>query len=138
MPQLVRAEMDRDTSEAERDRQAHRLAQRARGSAKQRSAAASFSHEETAHRRDQRNEGRGAATATKETRKHKAIALLYGEEAAEVMKTKPTRLPDLVLEGPHEASPAFHQDWTIVALPGSDRDPERWELGISFGTVGTG
>ena len=50
---------------------------------------------------------------------------MYGEEAAEVMKSKPTRLPDLVLEGPHEAAPAYHEDWTIV--PGSRFDPEAWE-----------
>ena len=41
-----------------------------------------------------------------------------------MMLTKPTRLPDLVLQSPHEAAPSFHEDWTRV--PGSDTDPEKW------------
>ena len=94
--------MERDTSEAERDRQAHHKAERARGSAK-RSTTASFSSEETARRRN----------------------LLCGAEADEVMKSKPRRLPDLVLEGPHEAPIEYHEDWTRV--PGSGHDPELWE-----------
>ena len=53
------------------------------------------------------------------------VALLYGEEAARVMESKPTRLPDLVLQSPHEANHLFHEDWTRV--PGSSRDPELWE-----------
>ena len=35
-------------------------------------------------------------------------------------------LPDLVVEGPHEAQPSFHDDWTLVE--GSRSDPEKWEL----------
>ena len=54
----------------------------------------------------------------------KRIALLQGEEAAEVMRTKPTRLPDLILQSPHEAKPSFHEDWTLVE--GSGRDPEKY------------
>ena len=42
-----------------------------------------------------------------------SLALLYGEEAARVMATRPTRLPDLVLRDPHEAKPMFHEDWTL-------------------------
>ena len=123
--------MERDTTEAERERQAHRQAQHAFHAAK-RSTTATFSHEETDKRRNQRKkaviEGR-VATAPKEKEdkaKHRCIARLYGPEAAEVMRTKPTRLPDLVLEGPHEAAPALHEDWTIV--PGSNTDPDKWEL----------
>ena len=41
------------------------------------------------------------------------------------MESKPTRLPDLVLQSPHEANHLFHEDWTRV--PGSSRDPELWE-----------
>ena len=97
-----------------------------RGSAK-RPATATSSKEETAERRNLRNkadiEGRGAATATKDDRLQQPPRVI---EAAEVMKSKPTRLPDIVLEGPHEAALEFHEDWTIV--PGSNRDPEKWEL----------
>jgi hypothetical protein len=31
----------------------------------------------------------------------------------------------VVLEGPHEAAPSFHEEWTFV--PGSKCDPEKWE-----------
>ena len=41
------------------------------------------------------------------------------------MRSKPQRLPDLVLGSPHDASPMFREDWTIV--PGSRKDPEQWE-----------
>ena len=41
------------------------------------------------------------------------------------MLSRPTRLPDLMLQSPHEASPSFLEDWTRVA--GSDIDPEKWE-----------
>ena len=51
---------------------------------------------------------------------------MFGEEAEAAMRLRPTRIPDHVLEGPHEAAPAFHEDWTIV--PGSKSDPEKWEL----------
>ena len=50
---------------------------------------------------------------------------MTAEQAAEVDKTKPTRLPPLLFESPHEAAPSFHEDWTIV--PGSRYDPEAWE-----------
>ena len=109
--------MDRDTSQAERDRQAHHEAQRARGSAK-RSATATSSKEETAERRNQRNKADALA-------RRESIALLHGAEAAEVMKSKPRRLLPVVLEGPHEAAPSFHEEWTIV--PGSKSDLEKWE-----------
>ena len=36
----------------------------------------------------------------------------------------------MVLEGTHNASPPFDQDWTIVK--GSRRDPEKWKLEISL------
>ena len=55
----------------------------------------------------------------------KHIALLQGEEAAEAMRTKPTRLPDLILQSPHEAVPSLHEDWTLVE--GSGIDPEKLE-----------
>ena len=124
--------MERDTSEAERDRLAHRQAQRHLCAAK-RSATSSCSREETAQRRHQRQraesedrEAAGAATATKD--KVKYVARLYGEEAAaEIMRTRPTRCPpDVVLEHPHQADPQYHQDWTTVA--GSNWDSEKWEL----------
>ena len=92
----------RDTNEKERERQAWNQAQRERGSSR-RSTTYSFSTEETAARREMRNqaaiEGRGAATATAQTAtmddpaKHQCIARLYGEAAFEVMKSKPQRLP---------------------------------------------
>ena len=53
------------------------------------------------------------------------LARLEEEEAAVVMQTKPSRLPDLVLQSPHEAAPAFHEDWTLV--PGSADDAQKWE-----------
>ena len=69
----------------------------------------------------------GAATAhltfANECPKH--IALLEGEEAAEAMLSRPTRLPNLILQSPHEAAPSFHEDWTRVE--GSAIDPEKWE-----------
>ena len=111
------AEMDRDTSRAERDRQARHEAERARGSAK-RSATATSSKEEVAERRNQRNKADARA-------RRESIALLTGVEAAEAMQSKPTRLLPVVLEGPHEAAPPFHEDWTIV--PGSKTDPEKME-----------
>ena len=80
-PPLALLEMHRDTSEAERDRQAHRQAQR--GCAAKRSATASRAHEERAD-----IEARGAATATKDAVKKTCIARLFGAEATtEVMAT---------------------------------------------------
>ena len=38
----------------------------------------------------------------------------------------PTWLVPVMLEGPHEAAPSFHEDWTIA--PGSNSDPAKWEL----------
>jgi len=50
---------------------------------------------------------------------------LYGEEAAEVMRTRPTRcLADVVLEHPHDADSQYHQDWTIEQ--GSNGDAAKW------------
>ena len=133
---LVRAEMERVTSEAERDRLGQRQAQRHLRTAK-RSATSSFSREEKAHRRHQRQnaesdgEAEGAATATLDEVRFKYIARLFGEEAAaEVMRTRPTRCPpDVVLEHPHQAGDGEAEgaeDWTIGE--GSNWDPEKWEL----------
>ena len=67
----------------------------------------------------------GAATAQFTfANQSKRIALLSGEEAAEVMKTKPTRLPNLILQDPHEAVPSFHEDWTLVE--GASNDAEKY------------
>ena len=38
---------------------------------------------------------------------------------------KPDRDPPLVLEGPHDATQPFHEDWTKV--PGSNKDPAAWQ-----------
>ena len=107
----------------DRDRQARREAERARGSSK-RGALALFSREEAAQRKRQRGKAeiapRFAATATQELN-CKRMAMLCGAEAAEVMMSKPQPLPALVLEGPHEASPASHEDWTIE--DGNNNDP---------------
>ena len=134
--------------EAERDRRAHVEAERVRqahltwmlvrgfaaGTASNRAATAKSSKEEMKKRRHQREAATaaqkpGAATAhlTFERPKKQNMALLEGEEAAEAMQTKPTRLPpkSLVLQSPHEAAPSFHEDWTIVA--NSHKDPEMWE-----------
>ena len=108
-----------DRLKVERDRQAHRQAQRICDSAK-RSATATSSKEETAERRNARSYRSRSVEGTA-----RSIALLQGAEADEVMKLKPTRLLPVVLEGPHEAAPPFHEDWTIV--PGSKSDPEKWE-----------
>ena len=124
--------MEGVTSKAEQVRLAHRKAQRDRCAAK-RSATSSFSREETAQRRHQRQkaesdgEAEGAATATLEETRLKYVASLWGEEAAvEFLKTRPTRCPpDVVLEHPHQADPQYHQDWTTVE--GSNWDPEKWE-----------
>ena len=43
-----------------------------------------------------------------------------------VMKSKPTRLPPLILQSPDEALPFFHEDWTRVE--GTDVDLEKWEM----------
>ena len=128
--------MEGVTSKAEQVRLAHRKAQRDRCAAK-RSATSSFSREETAQRRHQRQkaesdgEAEGAATATLDEVRFKYIARLFGEEAAaEVMRTRPTRCPpDVVLEHPHQAGDGEAEgaeDWTIVE--GSNWDPEKWEL----------
>ena len=58
---------------------------------------------------------------------------MTAEEIAEVNKTKPTRLPPLLFESPHEAAPSFHEDWTIV--PGSRYDPEAWEMELRLRDV---
>ena len=135
-PMTVTQEVD-DADTAERERQVHVEAERAhassraRGNAYHRSAAAKSTNEEIKQRWHQREavtaaQRPGAATAHLTFgRQVGPLARLEGEEAAEVMRTKPTRLPDLVLQGPHEAAPSFHEDWTIV--PGSSTDPELWE-----------
>ena len=140
-PRTVTQDVD-DADEAERDRQAHVEAERdrvaatassrARGNAYRQSATAKSSNEEMKQRRHQREaataaQKQGAATAhlTFGNECPPNIALLKGEEAALVMLTKPTRLPDLILQSPHEAAPSFHEDWTRVE--GSNHDPELWE-----------
>ena len=74
----VRAEMDRESSQAERNRQAHHDDERARGSAK-RSATATSSKEGTAERRNQRNQADVPA-------RRQSNAVLHGADADEVMK----------------------------------------------------
>ena len=124
------------TSEAERERLAHNQALQARCSAK-RSATARFSKEETTHRsRGQRNMAeiqsralaREVATTTRDAlARRESIALLHGSEAAEAMKSKQrARRLHVMSEGPSEAAPLFHHDWTIVA--GSKSDPLKLEL----------
>ena len=97
----------------DRDRQARREAEGARGSSKLGALALLFSREEAARRKNRRGQAdiapRFAATATQELN-CKRMAMLCGAEAAEVMMSKPQPLPALVLEGPHEASPASHED----------------------------
>ena len=65
------------------------------------------------------------ATATREARSG-PIAFLDGADADEAMKSKPTRRVPVMMSGPHEAAPPFHEDWTRVA--GSESDPEKLEL----------
>ena len=127
VPWQIRLDMGRECgdTEAERDRQAHLEAERARGSSK-RLATAAYSHEETARRREQRSKAQIAPRSIVTATKQEAKTMLSGPEVAEVMKSKPQRLPDLVLEGPHEAPPEFHEDWTIVE--GSNCDPAKWEV----------
>ena len=126
-----------DDDEAERDRQSEIAARRAatnraRGTAVNRATTAKSSSEEWRARKHQRE----AATASQKpggATKHLTfatkcpahIALLTGDEAATAMRSKPKRLPDLILQSPHEAVPSFHEDWTLVE--GSDIDPEKWE-----------
>ena len=109
---------------AERDRRAHVQAGRTRalvsyksitGTAARRSATAKTSKEEMKIRLDQRE----AATARR-------WPMLEGEAAEAAMRTKPDRLPPLVLSCPHEAAPPFHDDWTRV--PGSHADAAKWEM----------
>ena len=57
--------------------------------------------------------------------KRKPIALLPAPEAAEVMKSEPTRGYPVVLESPHDAAPPLHEGWTKV--PGSSSDVAKWE-----------
>ena len=123
--------------EAERDRrQAHMAATASphatsltTGTASHRAQTAKSSKEEMKKRREQREAATaaqkpGAATAHLTfANQVPKLGILEGEEAAQAMQTKPTRLPDLVLQGPHEAAPSFHDDWTIV--PGDD--PDNWE-----------
>ena len=112
----------------DRDRQARREAEGARSSSKL-GALALFSREEAAQRKNRRGKAdiapRFAATATQELNRNR-MTMLYGAEAAEVTMSEPQRLPDLVLEGPHEASPASREEWTIEG--GGDSDPAKWDL----------
>ena len=101
-PKLT-AEVD-DADEAERDRQAQ-VTSLARGLASKRSATAKLSSEEVKERRNQRE----AATASK--RFGAATAHLVFAERA---RTGSCRAEGLVLQSPHEAGLAFHEDWTRV------------------------
>ena len=135
--------MDVDTLD-ERGRQAHVQAERARVQAKRapplvqpairgsgtRAATASFSREETAERRIQQDRAKGAdarrATRTaafrlgKDPTVYKNIATMHPDLAVDIMRMKPTRLPPLVLESPHEAAQPFHEDWTRVKDKGQE------------------
>ena len=96
------------------------------------SGTAKSSSEEMKRRKHQREAAAaaarkpGAATAqfTFANQSPKRVALLQGEEAAEAMRTKPTRLPNLILQDSHEAAPPFHEDWTVVE--GSRHDAEKY------------
>ena len=136
----VQAEMGRHTSEGERERQAHNLVVRA-SCAAQRSATARSANEETARcSRGQRNmadiqrssQAGDVATATPEANRGNCgpIARLPGAAAAAVMMSFPIRRVPVMLHGPHEAAPPYHEDWTLI--PGSDRDPDKKELEIKL------
>ena len=136
-----------ENTQAERDR----LHLRDHGlSASQRASTASFSKDETAQRRHKRSKenaesqardaearfeennprrstpgvGTQAAT-TKGTRNIPRIARLPPDQAADAERTRPTRIPWVVLSTPDEATPLFHEDWTRVE--GSSHNPEAWE-----------
>ena len=136
----VQAEMGRYTSEAERDRQAHNQALRARCSTK-RSATARSAKEETARcSRGQRNmadmqrssQAGDVATATPEANRGNRgpIARLRGAAADAAMRFFPIRRVPVMLRGPHEAAPPYHEDWTLI--PGSESDPEKKELELKL------
>ena len=141
----VRADMDVDTfGPEEQGRQARVQAERARVQAERprplgqpasrgsgtRAATASFSREDTARRKNQegranKTEAFGAARTAafrlgKDPTVYKNIAKLPAEQAASIMLTRPTRLPPLVLESPHEAAQPFHEDWTRVPDKGQE------------------
>ena len=129
-PSLTLAKkVDDYADNAERVRRAH--ATLLAGTASNRAATAKSSKEEMKGRRAQRKAAAaqkpGAATAhlTFANRAPRQIALLDGDEAVEAMLSRPTRLPNLILQSPHEAAPLFHEDWTRV--DGSNTDPEKWE-----------
>ena len=96
-----------DTTEAERERQAHNNNFRNHATHKRSSTQTVSKRKEEAD--DSPGHRAKAATASLS---RGSIALLYGEEAERVMALRPTRLPDLVLTDPHEAKPSFHEDWT--------------------------
>ena len=106
-----------DADEEERNRRAHVEAQRdwqahvtsLAGTASNRAATAKSSKEEMKRRRAQRKAAAaqkpGAETAhlTFANRAPRQIALLDGDEAVKAMLSRPTRLPNLILQSPHEA-----------------------------------
>ena len=47
-----------------------------------------------------------------------------------------TPYPPLLLEGPHEAAPPFHEDWARV--PGSRNDMNAWEMELRLREVRKG
>ena len=96
-------------------RQAHATSL-AHGTASNEAQTAKSSMEEMKKRRRQREAATaaqklGAATAllTFENEVPR-LAFLKGAEAALVMRTKQTWLPNLILQSPHEAAPSFHED----------------------------
>ena len=127
-----------DNADLERDRQALMVQARARGNASKRAATAKTSSEEMRQRQRQREAAAavqrpvlprrlGAATArlTFDAQCPRRIATLPPDQARIVMQTRPKRLPNLVLQSPHEAVPSFHEDWTLVE--GSRDDPAKRE-----------
>ena len=115
MPRIAR----RDTSEAEeRDRLAPQRSQQNVESDKEREAATAATAKDEEKRRGEEQQRRSRSCS-----RHVRFAKLFGEEAAQAMRLRPTRCPpDVVLETPYDADPQYHQDWTIVK--GSNYDPE--------------
>jgi len=87
---------------------------------KEREAATAATAKDEEKRRGEKQQRRSRSCS-----RHVRFAKLFGEEAAQAMRLRPTRCPpDVVLETPYDADPQYHQDWTIVK--GSNYDPEAW------------
>ena len=106
-------EMNRDTTEAERERQAHTQNLRNHATHRRSSTQTVRLRRRAEEADDSPTRGDNHFKAATASSSRGSLALLYGEEAARVMATRPTRLPDLVLRDPHEAKPMFHEDWTL-------------------------